>query len=260
MTFDLTGRIAVVTGAGSDQGIGFATARALAAMGASVMLTSTTDRCEQRAAELRASEYEVHAHVADLTNTGDVEALVAAARTAFGRIDILVNNAGMTSVGDPMSEPLPTHAMSMDSWNRGLERNLTSVFALSRLVLPYMQAQGWGRIVNVASTTGTTGAMFGEAAYAAAKAGIVGLTKTIALEYAGAGITANAVAPGWISTASQTEHEVAQGRVTPSGRSGTPDEVAHVIVGLCAPGASYITGQCITVDGGNSIAEERALS
>ena len=260
MTFDLTGRVAVVTGAGSEQGIGYATARALAERGAAVLLTSTTDRCEQRAAELRAHGYTTHAHTADLTDMADVESLVAAAIATFGRIDILVNNAGMTSVGDPMPEPLPTHAMSMDTWTRGLDRNLTSVFSLTRLVLPHMQTQGWGRIVNVASTTGTTGALFGEAAYAAAKAGIVGLTKTIALEYAGAGITANAVAPGWIATASQTDHEVAQGRVTPSGRSGTPDEVAHVIVGLCTPGASYITGQCITVDGGNSIAEERALS
>ena len=260
MSFDLTGRVALVTGAGSAHGIGFATARTLAVLGASVFVTSTTERCAERAAELRSSGHSAQAAPVDLTNTADVDALVAAALAAFGRIDVLVNNAGMTSVVDPMPSPVLTHELSLDTWTHGVERNLTSVFLLTKAVLPHMREHRWGRIVNVASTTGTTGAMLGEAAYAAAKAGIVGLTKTVALEYAADGITANAVAPGWIATGSQTEHEVAQGRVTPAQRSGTPDEIAHVIASLCAPGASYITGQCITVDGGNAIAEERALS
>lgn len=259
MSFDLTGRVALVTGAGSEHGIGFATARTLAVLGAEVFLTSTTHRCEERAASLQAAGYVAHAQPADLTKPADVEALVQAVIARCGRIDILVNNAGMTSVVDPMPNPVLTHELSPEAWSHGIDRNLTSVFLVTRLVLPHMQARAWGRIVNVASTTGTTGAMLGEAAYAAAKAGIVGFTKTVALEYAAHGITANAVAPGWIATGSQTEHEVAQGRVTPAQRSGTPDEVGHVIAALCAPGASYITGQCLTVDGGNAIAEERAL-
>ena len=259
MSFDLTGRVALVTGAGSEHGIGFAAARTLASLGAKVFVTSTTDRCETRATELRAHGYEAHAHAADLTVPTEVDALVTAVTAAFGRIDVLVNNAGMTSIEDPMPHPTPTHAVTHHMWQHGLERNLTTAFLVTARVLPYMQEHGWGRIVNVTSTTGTTGAMFGEAAYAAAKAGLVGLTKTIALEYASFGIAANAVAPGWIATASQTEHEVRQGLATPSHRSGTPDEVAHVIASLCTPGAGYITGQCITVDGGNAIAEERAV-
>lgn len=258
MSFDLAGRVALVTGAGSENGIGFATAQSLAELGAAVFLTSTTARCEERAAELRAVGFRAAAKPADLTQAAHVDALIAAVVAEFGRIDILVNNAGMTSVTDPMPNPLPTHEVALTSWQHALDRNLTSVFAVSRAVIPHMLGQTWGRIVNVASTTGTTGAMLGEAAYAAAKAGIVGFTKVLALEYAAHGITANAVAPGWIATASQTEHEVAQGVATPMHRSGTSGEVAHVIAGLCTPGASYITGQCITIDGGNSIAEERA--
>lgn len=257
MSFDLTGRVALVTGAGSDRGIGFATARALAALGAKVFVTSTTERCHARSAELREAGFAAASRPADLTDPADVDALVDEVIASFGRIDILVNNAGMTSVMDPMPGPAPAHTITMHMWSNALERNLTSTFRLVARVLPLMQEHGWGRIVNVASTTGTTGAMYGEAAYAAAKAGVVGLTKTIALEYAGFGITANAVAPGWIATGSQTPHEERQGIATPMRRSGTADEVAHVIAGLCAPGAGYITGQCITVDGGNSIAEER---
>lgn len=251
-------RVALITGAGSEHGIGFATAKRLAADGFRVFITSTTDRCLQRASELRAAGFEAVAAAADLTDARAVDALVQDALGKLGTIDVLVNNAGMTSVHDPMPQPTPTGLSDPEVWMHTVHRNLVPTYLLTRAVLPLMQQRNHGRIVNIASTTGTTGAMLGESAYATAKAGIVGFTKTVALEYARDGITVNAVAPGWIATGSQTDDEVRQGHVTPIGRSGTPDEIAHVIAMLCADSAAYITGQCIVIDGGNSIAEERA--
>jgi 3-oxoacyl-[acyl-carrier protein] reductase len=255
----LHGRIALVTGAGSEAGIGFATARRLAAMGARVFITSTTDRCHERAKALVTDGFEVDAFPADLTSAADVDALIARVHDVMGPVEVLVNNAGMTSVLDPMAGVSLTHEMSDARWRHTIERNLTLCFTVTARVLPDMVAAGHGRIVNVASTTGVTGAMLGESAYAAAKAGVVGLTRALALEYAPHGITANAVAPGWIATGSQTADEIRQGLASPVGRSGSPDEVAHAIAMLCVPQAAYITGQCLVVDGGNSIAEERAF-
>jgi 3-oxoacyl-[acyl-carrier protein] reductase len=126
------------------------------------------------------------------------------------------------------------------------------------LVLPTMMAGGSGRVVMVASVTGPVMAMRGETAYATAKAGMVGLARAVAIDCATAGVTVNAVAPGWVATASQTADEVRQGNHSPVGRSARADEVAAVIAFLCTPGASHITGQCVVADGGNSIAEERA--
>lgn len=255
---DLSDRIALVTGAGDANGIGVATARALAARGASVFLTSTTGRCEERAAELREDDFRAEGMAADLTRADDVALLVAAVHERMGSVSVLVNNAGMTSVLDTMADPVPTHLLSLERWRHSLERNLTLTFGLTAAVLPDMIEQRFGRIVNVASTTGVTGAMVGESAYASAKAGVVGFTRALAVEYADQGVTANAVAPGWIATASQTADEQAQGIATPIGRSGTPAEVAHAIAMLCGRDAGYITGQCLVVDGGNAVAEERA--
>ncbi|OWY61952.1 short-chain dehydrogenase [cyanobacterium TDX16] len=250
-------RTAIVTGAGSAQGIGFAAARLLGASGGRVVITSTTDRIFERVAELRASGIRAEGVVADLTDEAGVDDVVACATDSFGGVDILVNNAGMTAVSDHSYASGAIDRLPVDHWHASLDRNLTTTFLMTRAVAGLMQAAGYGRIVNVSSVSGPVAAYGGDVAYHAAKAGIVGLTRSTAIDLAAEGITANAVAPGWIDTASASDHERRMGAATPVGRSGTADEVAHVIVFLASEGASYLTGQLITVDGANSISEER---
>jgi 3-oxoacyl-[acyl-carrier protein] reductase len=203
--------------------------------------------------------------VVDLTDEAAVEAAVGQARTALGAIGILVNNAGRTSRARPVLGPDVVDDESgtilhlpPDAWRQTLTRNLDTAYLATRATLPDMVSARWGRVVMVASVTGPMMAMRAEAAYAAAKAGMVGLMRAVALDHARDGITCNAVAPGWIATDSQTSDEARQARTTPVGRAGTPDEVATVITTLCLPGSAYTTGQLVVIDGGNSIAEERA--
>ncbi len=216
MLADLKGRVAVVTGAGSAEGIGFATARLLAAQGAAVAITSTTERIHKRAAELGSGHLGI---VCDLRSFENAGKLIAQVVERFGRIDILVNNAGMVQTGS------------------------------------HMIKKEYGRVVNVSSVTGPVASNPGMSAYSAAKAGMAGLTRALALETGRSGITVNAVAPGWIKTASSSDTEIEAGRNTPIGRPGTPAEVAALIVFLCSKEASYITGQVIVVDGGNTVQE-----
>jgi 3-oxoacyl-[acyl-carrier protein] reductase len=228
----------------------------LAQNGAKVAITSTTERIEERARELADVGDDVFAFVADLRDPARVYALVQEVVARYGRIDILINNAGMTQVGTPThGASLPLTDLPEDDWDYAIAINLKTAFNVTKVVLPFMLAAHYGRIVNVSSVTGPIVSNPRETAYSAAKAGMVGLTYSLALEVARKDITVNAVAPGWIQTASSTEQEMIAGRNTPVGRPGRPDEVAAAIIFLASESASYITGQLIVVDGGNSLQE-----
>lgn len=248
------GQKALVTGAGSASGIGFAAARILGELGAEVAIVSTTERIFERVRELETQGIRARGYIADLMDRKQVRELIGQVTEDLGRIDVLVNNAGMVQVG--MEEDFSGFLdMSYESWDDSINRNLNITFNVTKEVLPGMVANGYGRIVNTSSVTGSVASNPGEAAYSAAKAGIDGMTKSLAIEFGSKGITVNSVLPGWIGTASQTEAEEAGGRNTPIGRSATAEEVANGIVFLASREASYITGVSLVIDGGNTIQE-----
>jgi 3-oxoacyl-[acyl-carrier protein] reductase len=253
------GRVALVTGAGSPSGIGFAAARLLGREGAEVAIASTTDRIHERAAELMSQGITASGHVADLMVDGAAPRLVAEALAAHGRLDILVNNAGMVAVGGA-EESGAVADMDAAEWDRGIARNLRTAFSMTQAALPSLLASGHGRIVFVSSVTGPVVSNPGSATYGAAKAGILGLMRGLAIEVGRRRVTVNAVMPGWIATGSQQPEEAIGGENTPLGRSGTPAEVAAAIAFLASDAASYITGQGIVVDGGNTIQEFKGPS
>jgi 3-oxoacyl-[acyl-carrier protein] reductase len=240
--FNLTGKCALVTGASG--GIGAEIARALHAGGAVVALSGTrVEPLEALAAELGEG---AHVCPANLSDASSVEALPKAAITAMGGLDILVNNAGITRDGLSMR-------MSDDDWQSVIDVNLTAAFRLMRGSLRMMMKARWGRIINITSIVGQTGNP-GQVNYAAAKAGLVGASKSMALEVASRGVTVNCVAPGFIATAmtdklNDDQKGALMGQI-PVGRMGTPNEIAAAVRYLASPEAGYVTGAVLHVNGG----------
>jgi 3-oxoacyl-[acyl-carrier protein] reductase len=248
--FSLKGKKALITGAGSSSGIGFASATALKQLGAEVIITSTSNRIFDRATEIQALGL-----VADLCDERQVKELFS----NIDSLDILVNNAGMTSISNPAenSEAGDVANIELSNWRLGMARNLDSAFLVTKYALPVLRKSKSGRIVMISSVTGAIMAMKNQPIYASAKAAMVGLTKALALDEAKNSITCNAILPGWIATDSISDKEKEQGRLVPLGRGGRAEEVASTVAFLVSEEASYITGQSIVVDGGNSIMEER---
>ncbi len=240
----LKDKVAVITGSG--RGIGRAIAEVLLAHGAKVVISDINEEtCNKTAQELKSQGGEAIGVVCDVTKNESIETLVEKVVKEWGRIDVLVNNAGITRDNLIMR-------MSDDEWAAVIETNLTSAFKVSKAVLKVMSKQKSGRIINIASTSGVHG-NFGQANYASAKCGLIGLTKTIALEYASRNITCNAIAPGFIDTdmTRKLSEEIIKkilDRVA-LGRMGTPDDIAQGVLFFAGPG-SYVTGQVLEVSGG----------
>ncbi len=256
---NLDGRSAIVTG--STSGIGLGVAAALAARGASVMLNGFGPEKEieqTRVGLMRAHDVEVIYSGADLSRAENVVAMVEQARAAFGQVDILVNNAGIQHVA-------PIEDFPPEKWDAVLAINLSAAFHATRVVFADMKARGWGRIVNIASAHGLIASPF-KSAYVAAKHGIVGLTKVIALEGAEAGVTCNAVCPGYVWTPlvekqiddQARAHNIAREEVIrdvllkqqPNKRFATVEEIGALTAFLCSADAQSITGTALPVDGG----------
>jgi 3-hydroxybutyrate dehydrogenase len=255
----LTGKSAIVTG--STSGIGKGIAEVLAAAGANVLLNGFGDPAEiekQRAALAASAKVDVAYHGADMSKPAEIRDMVATAQKKFGRVDILVNNAGIQHVA-------PVENFPEDKWDAVIAINLSSAFHATKAALPGMRTAKWGRVINIASTHGQV-ASAEKSAYVAAKHGIIGLTKTVALETAGSGVTCVAICPGWVLTplvqkqidakaaAQGISGEAARAELLrekqPSGDFATPEQIGETVLFLCSAAAAQITGSAIALDGG----------
>jgi 3-oxoacyl-[acyl-carrier protein] reductase len=246
-SFSVLGKRAFVTG--GSRGIGRACALALAAAGADVAVGSSPhggESAESVCGEIRDLGRRAEAYPCDVGTRGAVDTMCRSVLEDFGTIDILVNNAGVTRDG-------LFRRMDREAWDEVINTNLNSVFEITQHFIDAMAARGWGRVINISSIVGRIG-NFGQANYAAAKAGLIGLTKTLAREYARKGVTVNAIAPGFVKTrmldgvpdkALQTVLDI-----TPVGRLGDPMEIGASVLYLASPSASFVTGHVLDVNGG----------
>ncbi len=254
----LKGKTALVTG--STSGIGLGIAQALAAEGANVVLNGfgDIDAAKAEVARMAAAGARVGYHGADMSQAAQIADMVRACEAEFGALDILVNNAGIQHVA-------PVDEFPLERWDAIIAINLSSVFHATRAALPGMKARGWGRIINVASVHGLVASAH-KSAYVAAKHGVIGLTKTVALETATTPVTCNAICPGWVLTPlvqKQVDARAAADGVSveeatkrllsekePSQQFTTPQELAAMAVFMCSPAANNLRGSCINMDGG----------
>ena len=248
MKFDLNGKIAIVTGA--SQGIGETIAVEMAKSGANVFcLARNKNALDSTINKILSNGDKASAYSCDISDNEQFNNIVTDIFKEYGSIDILVNNAGITNDTLLMR-------MSDDQWDSVLNINLKGSFTCTRSVIKYMMKKKSGRIINITSIVGLTGNA-GQANYAASKAGLIGMTKSIAKEVASRGITANCVAPGWIETAmtEQLSDDVKNKFLSqiPTGKIGYPKDIANTVIFLASKEAEYITGQTITVDGGRII-------
>ncbi|OGI06518.1 MAG: 3-oxoacyl-[acyl-carrier-protein] reductase [Candidatus Melainabacteria bacterium RIFCSPLOWO2_12_FULL_35_11] len=240
----LKDQVAIVTGSG--RGIGLAIAKKLAGAGAAVIITDITqESADSGANEIASSGLKSFSTVCNVTDPESIEKMTSTVMEKYSRIDILVNNAGITKDTLFMR-------MKLEEWNAVIETNLTSVFKVTQSVIKNMSKANYGRVVNIASVIGLHG-NFGQANYAASKAGVIALTKTLAKEYASKNITCNAIAPGFIDTpmTQKLKPEIKDKYLEfiPLKRFGQPEDVAEAAFYFCT-GGSYVTGQVIVVDGG----------
>lgn len=244
----LEGKVALITGA--SRGIGRATAECLARLGADIAILDVDEQAARTAEEIRALGRKAHYSHTDVSCHESVRAAVLESEAALGPVDILVNNAGLVKNIAPIARMAP------EAWQTELGVNLTGPFNLIQAIAPGMAERGWGRIVNISSAA-ARGGLFNQAGYAATKSGLLGLTQNVTLEFAGKGITCNAILPGVIGTenvmAMPAEiYDQAVGLV-PTGRVGKPEEVAQLIAFLCSDLAGYINGVDILIDGGAAL-------